>query len=195
MFWLAYLVFWLAYLPRSLFKKVRRLEKSTPPPVVAVVTNIRCGWTLLHVGPTLASHITGTLLNSTKAPCNTRQTLSKDQGSDADQCSHLDIVGWSQDAFFRKSCSEKCLKDLVAGESRAGLARAGVDWEVGDGFGFAHLPRQHTFDNIVHRLPTILCFTCDCSGQALRRGSVVTFLPLPFPGGKWIRASIRPSPP
>ena len=29
-------------LPRSLFKKVRRFEKSTPPPVVAVVTNIRC---------------------------------------------------------------------------------------------------------------------------------------------------------
>ena len=28
---------------RSLFKKVRQLEKSTPPPVVAVVTNIRCG--------------------------------------------------------------------------------------------------------------------------------------------------------
>ena len=30
------------FLPRSLFKKVRRLEKSTPPPVVAVVTNMRC---------------------------------------------------------------------------------------------------------------------------------------------------------
>ena len=29
-------------LPRSLFKKVRQLEKSTPPPVVAVVTNMRC---------------------------------------------------------------------------------------------------------------------------------------------------------
>ena len=46
------------------------------------------------------------------------------------------------------------MRDLVAGESRAGLARAGVDGEVGDGFGFAHLPRQHTYDNIVHRLPT-----------------------------------------
>ena len=40
---LAYLVFWLAYLPRSLFKKVSRLEKSKPPPVVAVVTNMRYG--------------------------------------------------------------------------------------------------------------------------------------------------------
>ena len=29
-------------LPRSLFEKVRRLEKSTPLPVVAVVTNMRC---------------------------------------------------------------------------------------------------------------------------------------------------------
>ena len=94
-----------------------------------------------------------------------------------------------------KMCSEKCLKDLVAGESRAGLARSGADGEVGDGFGFEHFPRQHTYEHIVQRPPTILFFTCDCSGQALRRGSVVTFLPLPFPGGKWIRASIRPSPP
>ena len=86
--------------------------------------------------------------------------------------------------FVRKSCSAKHFRDLVAGESRAGLAKAGADREVGDGFGFAHFPRQHTYHNIVFRLPTILFFTCDCSGQALRRGSVVTFLPLPFPGGK-----------
>ena len=56
--------------------------------------------------------------------------------------------------LFRKSCSAKHFRDLVAGESRAGLARAGADREVGDGFGFEHFPRQHTFDNIVHRLPT-----------------------------------------
>ena len=46
------------------------------------------------------------------------------------------------------------MRDLVAGESRAGLARAGADREVGDGFGFEHFPRQHTYENIVHRLPT-----------------------------------------
>ena len=37
---------------RSVWKKVRRLEKSTPPPVVAVVTNMSCDhylffWSLL----------------------------------------------------------------------------------------------------------------------------------------------------
>ena len=37
-------------LPRSLFKKVRQLEKSTPPLVVAVVTNMRCGG---RIRPTL----------------------------------------------------------------------------------------------------------------------------------------------
>ena len=31
------------FLLRSLWKKVCQLEKSTPPPVVAVVTNIRYG--------------------------------------------------------------------------------------------------------------------------------------------------------
>ena len=32
-----------AQILRSLWKKVRRFEKGTPPPVVAVVTIIRCG--------------------------------------------------------------------------------------------------------------------------------------------------------
>ena len=72
--------------------------------------------------------------------------------------------------FFRKSCSAKCSehlsdllnkmlqKNLVAGESLAGLARAGADvGEVGDGFGFAHLPRQQTFDsNILHGLSQLV---------------------------------------
>ena len=41
-----------AQILRSLWKKVRRFEKGTPPPVVAVVTIIRCG----HMG---GNHIAG----------------------------------------------------------------------------------------------------------------------------------------
>ena len=36
-------LWWKQSLSRSLWKKVRRLEKGTPPPVVAVVTNMRYG--------------------------------------------------------------------------------------------------------------------------------------------------------
>ena len=58
--------------------------------------------------------------------------------------------------FFFAKCSEH-LRDLVAGESLAGLARAGVDGEVGEGFGFAHLPRQQTYcSNIVYGLAELV---------------------------------------
>ena len=73
--------------------------------------------------------------------------------------------------------------DLVAGESLAGLTEeVDKETEVEEGFGFAHLPLQHTCVHLVNKGSPSVYITCDCSGQALSRGSVLTFLP--FPGGK-----------
>ena len=58
-------------LPRSLFKKVRRLEKSTPPPVVAVVTNMRCD------PESNGGYATPPLLGWLSSPHWTRRWLSK----------------------------------------------------------------------------------------------------------------------